>query len=128
MDIQKILEALSSPIRREILWLIKDTELPAGAISTAFELTAPTISEHLAVLRGAGLVTVRAAGTYRYYRARKDVLRVLQTLLDNEGAKWTPADDLPERAEATAGTGLVVIASTTVTTDRATTFRGFTEA
>jgi DNA-binding transcriptional ArsR family regulator len=127
IDIQKVLDALASPIRREILWLIWDAELPAGAISTTFHLTAPTISEHLAVLRGAGLVTMRAAGTYRYYRARRDVLHGVQSLLFDEGSKWTPADDLPERERAAARTELLVIASVEVPCDRETTYRGFTD-
>jgi len=127
IELQKTLDALSSPVRREILWLVRDTELAAGSISTAFELTAPTISEHLAVLRDAGLVTVRRSGTFRYYRAKHDVLGGLQALLQDEGAKWTPADDLPERGEAAASTGLVVTAAATVPVDRPTTFRGFTE-
>ena len=67
IDLQKILEALSSPVRREILWLVRDTELAAGSISTAFELTPPTISEHLAVLRDAGLVRVREEGREWFY-------------------------------------------------------------
>jgi DNA-binding transcriptional ArsR family regulator/uncharacterized protein YndB with AHSA1/START domain len=127
IDLQKVLEALSSPVRREILWLVWDAELPAGAISTAFELTSATISEHLATLRAAGLVTMRPAGTYRYYQARREVLHGLQALLRDEGTRWINADDLPERAEATARTGLMVIASTEVPTDPASALRGFTE-
>jgi len=56
-DIQKVLSALASPVRREILALIWDRDLPAGEIAAAFEVTAPTISQHLGVLREAGLVT-----------------------------------------------------------------------
>ena len=128
IDLQKVLDALSSPVRREILWLVWDAELPAGTISTSFELTSATISEHLAVLRAAGLVTMRPAGTFRYYRARRDVLHGLQALLRNEGTRWSNADELPERAEATARTGLMVTASTEVPADPATALRGFTES
>jgi DNA-binding transcriptional ArsR family regulator/uncharacterized protein YndB with AHSA1/START domain len=127
IDLQKVLDALASPVRREILWLVWDAELPAGAISTSFELTSATISEHLAVLRAAGLVTMRPAGTFRYYQARREVLHGLQALLRNEGTRWVNADDLPERAEATARIGLMVTASTEVPTDPATALRGFTE-
>lgn len=128
IDIQKLLEALASPIRREILWLIWDDELPAGAIATTFDLTPPTISEHLAVLRNAGLVTMRAAGTFRYYRARREVLHGVQSLLFGEGSKWTPADNLPERERASARVTMVVVTATEVACDRETSFRGFTDS
>ncbi len=64
-DIQRVIVALGSPVRREILGLIWERELPAGEIAAAFAVTKPTISQHLAVLREAGLVTARAAGTSR---------------------------------------------------------------
>ncbi|HJZ24822.1 MAG TPA: metalloregulator ArsR/SmtB family transcription factor, partial [Streptosporangiaceae bacterium] len=69
-DIQKVLAALASPVRREILSLIWDHELSAGEIAAAFPVTKPTISQHLAVLREAGLAAATAVGTSRRYRAR----------------------------------------------------------
>jgi DNA-binding transcriptional ArsR family regulator len=69
-DIQKVLAALASPVRREILGLIWDRELSAGEIAAAFPVTKPTISQHLAVLREAGLAAATAVGTSRRYRAR----------------------------------------------------------
>ena len=80
-DIQKVLGALTSPVRREILALIWDRELPAGEVAAAFAVTKPTISQHLAVLREAGLVTATRAGTSRRYRARPDALRGLRAAL-----------------------------------------------
>src|SRR5207248_11630048 len=62
-DIDKVIGALSSPVRREILTLIWGRERSAGDIAAAFALTKPTISQHLAVLRDADLVSVTAAGT-----------------------------------------------------------------
>ena len=64
------LQALSDPRRREILALVRDRELPAGEIAERFDISRPAISQHLAVLRQAGLVTERRAGTRRFYRAR----------------------------------------------------------
>ena len=55
-DIDKVIGALRSPTRREILGLIWSEELRAGDIAAAFDLTKPTISQHLSVLRDAGLV------------------------------------------------------------------------
>ena len=64
------LRALADPRRREILSLVQDRELAAGEIARRFDVTRPAISQHLAVLREAGLVTERRAGTRRLYRAR----------------------------------------------------------
>jgi DNA-binding transcriptional ArsR family regulator len=126
-DMQKILAALSSPVRREILGLIWDRDLPAGEIAAAFEVSAPTISQHLNVLRAAGLVRRASEGTFRRYRARQDVLQGLHGALW-DSAKWTPADDLPERALADAHTGRVVFATAEVDVDQHTAFLAFTDA
>ena len=64
------LRALAEPRRREILSLVQDRELAAGEIAGRFDVTRPAISQHLAVLREAGLITERRAGTRRLYRAR----------------------------------------------------------
>lgn len=125
-DVQRILDALSSPVRREILALIWDRELPAGEIAAAFHVRAPTVSQHLSVLREAGLVTMTAQGNFRRYRARQDALRGLHDALSDSAAKWTPADDIPEHALAHAETRGVVIAQVDVETDQPTTFRAFT--
>ena len=66
------LNALAEPRRRQILTLIRDRELPAGEIAARFDVTRPAISQHLAVLRSAGLVTERRDGTRRLYRARPE--------------------------------------------------------
>ena len=125
-DLQKVIAALASPVRREILALIWDRELPAGEIAAAFAVTKPTISQHLAVLREAGLATATAAGTSRRYRARRQALRGLHGALGDPG-KWVNADDAPERALARARTGAVVLASTDVGTDQETTFAALTD-
>ena len=64
------LQALVDPRRRAILALVHDRELPAGEIAARFEVSRPAISQHLAVLRAAGLVSERRDGTRRLYRAR----------------------------------------------------------
>ena len=125
-DIQKVLGALTAPTRREILALIWDDALPAGEIAAAFDLSGATISEHLAVLRDAGLVTMTATGTFRRYRARQDVLRGLHAAL-GDSVQWTVADDIPERALARAEIASVVIATVDVPTDQATTFTALTD-
>ena len=88
---QRLLDALSSPVRREILWMVWERELAVGDIAAAFDITAPTISQHLSVLRGAGLVTMRAEGNFRRYRARQDAFRGFEALLSHTG-RWAPPD------------------------------------
>jgi DNA-binding transcriptional ArsR family regulator/uncharacterized protein YndB with AHSA1/START domain len=126
-DIQKVLAALTSPVRREILGLIWDRELSAGEIAAAFPVTKPTISQHLAVLREAGLAESTAVGTSRRYRARRDALRGLRAALDGSAGKWTNADDVPERASSAVRTVSAVIASTDVDTSQEATFAAFTD-
>ncbi len=125
-DIQKVLAALTSPVRREILGLIWDRELSAGEIAAAFPVTKPTISQHLAVLRQAGLAESTAVGTSRRYRARPDALRGLHAALGSP-RKWINADDAPERASSDVRTKPVVVASTDVDTSQALTFAAFTD-
>ena len=125
-DIDKVLGALRSPIRREILGLIWARELPAGEIAAAFDLTKPTISEHLGVLRDAGLVTMTTAGTSRRYIARQAALTGLHAALEGS-LKWTPADDVSERASARVRSISAVVAAVDVDTDQATTFAALTD-
>jgi DNA-binding transcriptional ArsR family regulator/uncharacterized protein YndB with AHSA1/START domain len=125
-DIQKVLAALASPVRREILGLIWDRELSAGEIAAAFPVTKPTISQHLAVLREAGLAESTAVGTSRRYRARRDALRGLRAALGSSD-RWTNADSAPERASSSVRTTLTVVASTEVDTSQAVTFAAFTD-
>ena len=76
------LKAIAEPRRRRILELVRDGELSAGEIAQQFEVTRPAISQHLAVLKEAGLVSERRNGTRRLYVARPEGLRELQTFLD----------------------------------------------
>jgi DNA-binding transcriptional ArsR family regulator len=79
---QAALEAIAEPRRRAILRLVRDEELPAGEIASQFEVTRPAISQHLRVLRGAGLVSERRDGTRRLYRARPEALAELRSFLE----------------------------------------------
>jgi DNA-binding transcriptional ArsR family regulator len=123
---QLLLDALSSPVRREILWLIWDRELPAGDIAAAFEVTAPTISQHLAVLRGAGLVTMRADGNFRRYRARQDAFRGFEALLAHTG-RWSPPDR-PAADTVGATEGRVVALTVDVEVEPEGAFRALVDA
>jgi DNA-binding transcriptional ArsR family regulator len=68
--------------RRTIMQLVSDGELSAGEIASHFELTRPAVSQHLSVLKEAGLVSERRNGTRRLYRARPEGLVELRTFLD----------------------------------------------
>src|SRR3954468_14306240 len=120
------MRALGSRTRREILRLIWDRELPAGEIARSFSLTAATISEHLAVLREAGLVEMTRVGTSRRYRARPAALAGLHGALEG-GTKRQVADDSPERELTFTATRPVVIASVEVPTPVELTFTAFTD-
>src|SRR2546423_2080808 len=76
------LRAIAEPRRRRILELVGDRELSAGEIASHFEVTRPAISQHLGVLKEAGLVNERRNGTQRLYRARPQGLAELKTFLD----------------------------------------------
>ncbi|MSQ61223.1 MAG: ArsR family transcriptional regulator [Dehalococcoidia bacterium] len=75
------LHAIAEPHRREILRLVRDSEITAGAIAAHFELTRPAISQHLRVLREAGLIVEQRMGTKRLYRARPEGLAELRAYL-----------------------------------------------
>ena len=102
-DLDATMRALRSRTRREILARIWDRDLSAGEIAGAFTLTGATISEHLGVLRRAGLVEMTKVGTSRRYRANPASLAGLHGALEDAG-KWRPADDLPEQALTTTST------------------------
>lgn len=72
--LNKLFEALSHPVRRDILRLLRQRgELPAGEVSDAFELTKPTMSHHLKLLAEAGLVDRERRGSFIYYRIQESV-------------------------------------------------------
>lgn len=70
-----LLSILASPRRQEILRLVWDDELPAGAIHRELpDVTFGAVSLQLRALKDAGLVDVRSAGRHRFYRARREAL------------------------------------------------------
>jgi DNA-binding transcriptional ArsR family regulator len=74
-------QAIAEDRRREILRLLRDRELSVGEVASQFEVTQPAISQHLKVLKRAGLVSERRDGTRRLYRARPEGLGDLQGFL-----------------------------------------------
>lgn len=80
--IDSTVRAIAEPRRREILSLVREDELSAGEIASRFDVTRPAISQHLAVLRDAGLLSERRHGTRRLYRARPEGMTELREFLD----------------------------------------------
>ena len=82
MLVEAALKAIAAPRRRAILTLVRDGELSAGEIASHFDVTRPAVSQHLNVLKEAGLVTERRNGTRRLYRARPEGLVELKDFLE----------------------------------------------
>ena len=76
------LKAIAEPRRRRILALVRDGELSAGEIAAHFDVSRPAVSQHLNVLKEAGLVSERRNGTRRLYRARPEGLVELKAFLE----------------------------------------------
>jgi DNA-binding transcriptional ArsR family regulator len=76
------LKAIAAPHRRQILRLVREGELSAGEIAAHFDVTRPAVSQHLNVLKEAGLLSERRNGTRRLYRARPQGLAELRTFLE----------------------------------------------
>lgn len=74
MGIQNTLKALSDPIRREILDMLKAGRLPAGEIGSKFPVSGAAVSKHLAVLKEADLIRDAREGKYIYYELNTSVL------------------------------------------------------
>ena len=75
-------KAIAAPRRRQILTLVRDDELSAGEIASHFDVTRPAISQHLNVLKEAGLVSERRNGTRRLYQARPEGLAEVRRFLE----------------------------------------------
>jgi ArsR family transcriptional regulator, arsenate/arsenite/antimonite-responsive transcriptional repressor len=74
MTINDVFEALSHPVRREILTLLKKRPMSAGELASHFDLSKPTLSVHFAKLKDAGLVTVERNGTSLIYHLNLSIL------------------------------------------------------
>jgi DNA-binding transcriptional ArsR family regulator len=100
-----VLRALAEPQRRRILMLVRDGELPAGQIAQHFDITPQAVSQHLRVLRDAGLLHERRDGTRRLYALRPEAVESVRSYLDDlwpsslHRLKATVEQDQRRRAE-----------------------------
>lgn len=81
-EVDQVARAIADPRRRQILSMVNEAELSAGQIAAGFDVSRPAVSQHLAVLREAGLLSERRQGTSRLYRARPEGLAGLRDFMD----------------------------------------------
>src|SRR5438270_11336636 len=75
MGMDTAIRAIAEPRRREILRLVWDSERSSGEIASHFDITGPAVSQHLRVLKEAGLVNERREGTRHLFSANRAALR-----------------------------------------------------
>jgi len=80
--VEATLRAIAEPRRRQILRLVRDAEMSAGEIASHFDVTRSAVSQHLRVLKDAGLLLERRNGTRRIYRIRPEGLAELREFID----------------------------------------------
>ena len=93
-ELSRLFKALGDPVRLRLLSLIASHEGGEACVcdlTGMFDLTGPTISHHLKVLREAGLITGERRGTWIYYRVRPDVLQRLSDVLVTGSTGLSPA-------------------------------------
>ncbi len=94
-----LLKALADKSRLLMLNHLAKGEITVGALADAISLSEPTVSHHLARLREAGLVSLRMAGTQRFYSINSTGLakfKNLASIIDSLGAPYTPAPTTPQ--------------------------------
>jgi DNA-binding transcriptional ArsR family regulator len=81
--VDSIIQAIAEPNRRAILKIVARQELSAGEIANYFPISRPAVSQHLTVLKEAGLLLERREGTSRFYRTRPEGFRELKEFLES---------------------------------------------
>jgi DNA-binding transcriptional ArsR family regulator len=98
---EAVLKAIAEPRRREVLDLVRGRELPAGAIAAHFSVTRPAVSQHLKVLKEAGLINERRDGTRRLYSLRpeglEEAVRYFSAMWDTGLARLKEAAEAEEQ-------------------------------
>ncbi|KXG78835.1 Transcriptional repressor SdpR [Fervidicola ferrireducens] len=90
MGLSSAFKALSDPVRRKILYMLKERDMTAGEIAEKFDISWPTISHHLNVLKQAGMVIDERKGQNIYYSLNTSVFEeVVAFLMELWGRKET---------------------------------------
>ena len=87
MSVLAKIQALSNETRFKIVDLVRDREMAAGTIARRFRLTRPAVSQHIGILREAGLLEERRAGAQRYYVVRSEAFDELAAYIEGF---WRP--------------------------------------
>lgn len=80
-DLNEVFKALNDPTRREILQLLKEKDMNAGEIADKFDMTKPSISHHLELLKRAGLITSIRDGQFINYSINTTIIEDLMSWL-----------------------------------------------
>ncbi|GAA2111520.1 ArsR/SmtB family transcription factor [Actinomadura alba] len=88
MDTVDVFAALASPVRRELIHLLLDGAHSVNDLASHFEMRRPSVSEHLKVLRDAGLVSEQRSGRHRLYRLEAGPLMELSQWLSPYERFW----------------------------------------
>ena len=100
-DAERVLDALGDPTRRRMLEVLRDGERAVGDLAAELPVSRPAVSQHLKVLKGAGLVTERRDGTRHLYAIDAAGLAALRAYLE---AFWDAAlHSFKEAADAAGG-------------------------
>ncbi|WAL66375.1 metalloregulator ArsR/SmtB family transcription factor [Amycolatopsis cynarae] len=94
VDLAKVFKAVGDPVRLRLLSLIASHDGGEACVcdlTGAFDLTGPTISHHLKVLRESGLITGERRGTWIYYRVQPETLARLSAVLTPAGVSVVTA-------------------------------------
>lgn len=97
MGLPQTFKALSDPVRREILVLLKGGKLSAGDIARRFDMTAATVSYHLAQLKEADLIFESRHKNYIYYELNVSVLEEIMLWLSQFGGGEPNAENIEEK-------------------------------
>lgn len=85
----EIFKALADPVRRKILELLGEGDMAAGDISSHFNITKPSVSRHLAVLKSSGLVSAKKSGQKIIYSLETAAVReIMRWLYNSFGNVW----------------------------------------
>lgn len=84
-----VFRAVADPTRRAILELLREAELSATELAEPFQVSQPAISQHLRVLREAGLVRVEKIGRHRRYKLNPEPLREIDDWIGDYRMFWT---------------------------------------
>ena len=84
-----VFQAIASPVRRTLLDKLSNREQTVHRLAESFDMSLPAISQQLAILKRAGLVSARRAGRWRVYRLNAEPLREIGRWLDTYQRFWT---------------------------------------